>query len=50
MAMNDKLDEISARLDEINEALGDPEVARNPDTIKALMIERKKIETHKKLL
>ena len=44
MAMNDKLDEISARLDEINEALGDPGNARNPDIIKSLMIERKKIQ------
>ena len=42
--MDTKLDDISRRLDEINEALGDPANARDPEKLKALMIERKKIQ------
>ena len=42
--MDTKLDDISRRLEEINDALGDPTNARDPERLKALMIERKKIQ------
>ncbi|MGI5888903.1 MAG: peptide chain release factor 1 [Oscillospiraceae bacterium] len=42
--MSDKLKDISARADDINAQLSDPSVATDPDKVRDLMIELKKIQ------